>query len=193
MCVCICIYVFFNFFSLVDFVLILFLFFAMADLHVVVNSLNNPVFRGPLNHGSVAELQEGFRVLCGGKKSILTLQALTERIRSVNIHVQEEELYDLLHSFHGDDSSSDFSFSDFVSLMTSEVTKEMQSEMIDFFKQYDEKKDGTISRKVLNDLLVSRGEPIRLDETDELSALAERRQETKDAINFKSFVENLAA
>lgn len=155
--------------------------------------LNNPVFRGPVTHGVIAELQEGFRWLTGDKTAVLTSKELFDRMKSVNIQVNEETVCDLLRSFHQDSGAAEFSFSDFVSLMTAEVTEEMRKGMLSVFEQEDKERTGLITKKKFNELFLSKGEKSAFNEGEELCRAAEHGEEESECINYKLFVENLTS
>lgn len=165
----------------------------MEEKKHFVKLLNNPVFRGPVTHGVIAELQEGFRWLSGDKPAVLTSKELYDRMKLVNIQVSEETVCDLLRSFHLDSGAAEFSFSDFVSLMTEEVTDEMKKGMLSVFENEDKEGTGLITKKKFNELFVSKGEKSPLYEKDELCRAAEHGEEESEFINYRLFVENLTS
>lgn len=157
----------------------------------VVSGLCSPVFRGPLNHGSIAELQEGFRVLTGGKKnSVVTPKALLEVMETVGVHTTEEELQDLLRVVHQEDRTTDLEFAEFVTLMTKEVDAKMEEEMLSAFQASDKNKSGKISRKQFSELFLMHGEKSSPEELEELLTIADASDEC-DTIDYRKFVREL--
>lgn len=157
----------------------------------VVAGLSSPVFRGPLNHGSIAELQEGFRVLTGGKKnSVVTHKALLDVMGYVGVHTSEEELQELLRVVHQDDRTSDLEFAEFVMLMTREVDNKMEDELLSAFQAYDKNKTGRVTKKQFSEIFLFHGEKSSPEELDELLTIADVGDES-DVIDYQKFVREL--
>eukprot|EP00796_Vickermania_ingenoplastis_P012002 gene12008-8270_t len=164
---------------------------ASVDKATVVSGLCSPVFRGPLNHGSIAELQEGFRVLTMGKKnSVVTPKALLDVMGMVGVHTSEEELQELLRVVHQDDRTSDLEFAEFVMLMTKEVDKDMEEEMLSAFREYDKGNTGKVSKKQFSEMFLFHGEKSSPEELEELMTIAEANEES-DVIDYQQFVREL--
>lgn len=157
----------------------------------MVSSLSRPVFRGPLNHGAIAELQEGFRVLTGGKKSsVVTLKGLHDVMGSVGVHTTDDELQELIRVVHQDDRTTDLEFAEFVMLMTREVDASMESEMLSVFKAYDKNNTGKISKKKFSELFLLKGEKSTVEELDELLTIADCTDEANE-VDYHKFVKEL--
>lgn len=164
---------------------------ATESKSTVVSGLCSPVFRGPLNHGSTAELQEGFRVLTGGKKnSVVTPKALLDVMGAVGVHTSEEELQELLRVVHQEDRTSALEFAEFVLLMTREVDPKMEEEMLSVFKTYDKSGSGKVSKKQFTELFLFHGEKSSPEELEELMTIAEVGEDS-DVIDYQKFVREL--
>lgn len=150
-----------------------------------------PAFRGPLNHGSIAELQEGFRVLTGGNKDcVVTPEALLGVMETVGVHTSMEELLDLLKIVHQDEESSDFTFNEFLTLMTGEVSGKMENELLSAFESCDKTKSGYISKEKFEDIFRSHGEKSDPQELQELLTFAASSEED-DRIDYRKFLKEL--
>lgn len=169
-----------------------------AGLHVVATAVagfSSPTYRGALNHGSAAELQEGFRILTSGKNyNILELKEMHTFMRRNGLHVSEEELSDVLHVVHQDERSSQLEFAEFMLLMTKEVSVGMMEEMKTAFHYFDKAGTGYITKKQFAEMFVAFGEHSSAEELEELLAAAENhlKPDNPEMIDYNTFVEDLA-
>ncbi|CAD2220396.1 calmodulin [Angomonas deanei] len=162
-----------------------------------VSGFSSPTYRGELNHGASAELQEGFRILTNGQKvTVVDSKQLQNCLHAANMQLPEEELLDLLRVVHQSDrpnQQDDFEFSDFMHLMTHEASDEMISEMKTAFLTYDKSKTGFVTKKQFTEMFISMGEKSNAEELEELLCVAENFVSPDDAekIDYNKFMTDL--
>ncbi|CCW64574.1 unnamed protein product [Phytomonas sp. EM1] len=140
----------------------------------MITGLASPDFRGPLNHNTISELQEGFCILTRGQKTnTVSSKDFHAAMASTGMHVSEEELQELLRVVHSDDRTDGLEFAAFVALLTKEVDNQMVREMRSAFHPFDKEREGKISRKRFIEMFASMGARSSAEELDELMVLAE--------------------
>ena len=72
--------------------------------HAGIAGFSSPIYRGELNHGASAELQEGYRILTNGQKvNIVSDKDLYKVVQASGLHMTEEEVNDMLRVVHQGD------------------------------------------------------------------------------------------
>ncbi|KAK7198488.1 ef-hand protein 5 [Novymonas esmeraldas] len=160
--------------------------------HDGVSGFSSPIYRGALNHGAAAELQEGFRILTGGQKvNILSDKDLFKAIHNSGLHVTEEEVNELLRVVHQGERTLGLEFSEFMTLMTTEVEEQATEDMRAAFRAIDKKNTGTITKKQFTELFVSAGEHSSAEELEELMLLAETAEDA-EVVDYNKLISELA-
>lgn len=159
---------------------------------VITASCAAPVYRDmPLNHGTLAELQEGFRLLTQGQKvNIVSCNAMTDVMRSYGLHITAEELKEVLKVVHQDDRTDGLEFFEFVRLMTETVSDTMDTELRSAFAAIDSGKTGLVDRKQFTEMLVTLGEQSSMEELEEMMAFA-GDCEKNGKIDYNRFISEL--
>ncbi|KPI82527.1 putative ef-hand protein 5 [Leptomonas seymouri] len=160
--------------------------------HAGIAGFSSPIYRGELNHGAAAELQEGYRILTNGQKvSIISDTDLYKVVQTSGLRVTEEEVNDLLRVVHQDDRTRGLEFAEFMLLMTKEVDDNMMEEMRSAFRSIDKNNSGTMTKKQFTELFVSVGEHSSAEELDELMMLAEVSEDS-EIVDYNKLITELA-
>lgn len=153
---------------------------------------SSPIYRGRLNHGAAAELQEGYRILTDGQKvNYINAADFFKVVQASGVHATEEEMTELLRVVHQDDRTAGLHFSEFLLLMTKEVDDGMREEMLQVFRPLDPNSTGHVTKKQFTELFVSGGENSSSEELEELLSLADA-PEGSDSIDYMKFIAELA-
>ncbi|KAG5510582.1 hypothetical protein JKF63_06879 [Porcisia hertigi] len=160
--------------------------------HASVSGFSSPIYRGVLNHGASAELQEGYRILTNGQKAnFISDKDIYKTVQSCGLHTTEEEVNDLLRVVHQDERTLGLEFSEFMILMTKEIDDKSIEEMRSAFRVLDKKNTGTITKKQFAELFVSSGEHSSAEELEEFMLLAEASEE-EDVVDYNKLITELA-
>lgn len=166
----------------------------VAPSKMVANAVSGfaaPLYRGKLNHGSIAELQEGFRILTNGQKiNIIPTKELFTMMQGAGMHTSEEELQELLRVVHQDERTDGLEFSEFVELMTREVDESFADDLRHAFLVYDKNKTGTVTKKQFTEIFVAMGEHSSAEELEELLMLAEV-VDGSETVDYNVFITEL--
>jgi calmodulin len=159
--------------------------------HAGVAGFSSPIYRGELNHGASAELQEGYRILTNGQKvNIISDKELYKAVQASGLRVTEEEVNDLLRVVHQDDRTLGLEFAEFMPLMTKEIDEHSMEEMRSIFRAIDKNNTGTVTKKQFTEMFVSAGEHSSAEELDELMVLAEVSEDS-DTVDYNKLITEL--
>ncbi|KAG8346633.1 hypothetical protein ERJ75_001665200 [Trypanosoma vivax] len=159
-----------------------------------VRGISRPIYRRAMTHNTIAELAEGFRVLSGGQKTVsIPVKDVYALVASVGLHISEEDFHDAMRVFAQRDQPNleEFSFRDFLSLMTCEVDDGTIEELRSTFFHFDKQRTGFVSRKQFIELFATCGERSTPDELTELLSLVEQ-DELDEKVDYNRFVNELA-
>lgn len=160
--------------------------------HAGIAGFSSPIYRGNLNHGASAELQEGYRILTNGQKvSVISDKELYKAVQASGLRVTEEEVNDLLRVVHQDNRTLGLEFPEFMMLMTKELDESAMEEMRSAFRTVDKANTGTVTKKQFTEMFVSAGEHSCAEELDELMVLAEVSEES-DTVDYNKLITELA-
>lgn len=156
-------------------------------------TFSRPMYRGPISHNTIAELAEGYRVLSSGHKDVcVSVKDLHTHMENVGLHVSEEEVCDALRVVSQSERSNidEFSFTDFLLLMTREVDETMAEELRSAFYYFDKERTGYVTLKQFTEMFATLGERSSPEELEELLAIAEM-DKTGDKVDYNKFVNEL--
>ncbi|KEG05889.1 EF-hand protein 5 [Trypanosoma grayi] len=162
----------------------------MAD----VRGMSRPVFRKPMSHNTITELAEGYRVLSSGEKKVsIPRKDIFNMMQNVGLHMTEEEFQETMRVVgQGEQQSADeFTFCDFLLLMTREVDDGMVEELRTAFYHFDKQRTGFVTRKQFMEMFAMFGELSSPEELEELLTIAEQ-DEKEEKIDYNRFVNELA-
>ncbi|KAH9586298.1 hypothetical protein LSM04_005085 [Trypanosoma melophagium] len=152
-----------------------------------------PVYRKPISHNTIAELAEGYRILSGGQKTVsIAKKDMLALMQNVGLHMTEEEFAEVMRVIgQGENQNADeFSFTEFLLLMTCEVNDTMVEELRSAFLHYDKQKNGFVTRKQFTEMFATLGERSSPEELEELLSIAEQ-DDTEQKIDYNKFVNEL--
>lgn len=160
-------------------------------LATAVSNFAAPIYRGTLNHGAIAELQEGFRILTNGQKVHAVPTAdLLAAMQGAGMHTSEEELQELLRVVHQDERTDGLEYPEFVELMTREVDDSFAADLRQAFALFDKSKKGTVTKKQFTEMFVTMGEHSSAEELEELLMLAGITEDS-ETVDYNAFIGEL--
>ena len=142
-----------------------------------------------LTHNRVAELSEGFRMLCPDGRAMSAAQ-LCEMMQSAGLHPEVSDAEDLLKTVDNSGGST-LTFTDFLVLMLHEVDGSSLEELKVAFRHCDRGGSGFVTSTQFCELFASMGEKSSPEEVEDLMNFADPWNSGK--VDYHQFLVNLSS
>lgn len=105
------------------------------------------------------EIKDAFDMFDYDSDGTISLDELQTVMDSCGIYITEDEAFDIIHEF-GSEGRDNLNFNEFLMLMSTKETGEVNSEILECFKFFDRDGDGTISADEVKTVMMALGEDI---------------------------------
>ena len=115
-----------------------------------------------------SEIRDAFDMFDYDNDQTISLDELQSVMSSCGIYITEEEARDILKEFDTEHTGGNLSFEDFLKLMSTKETGELNSEIKEAFKFFDKDGDGSITAEEVKTVMAALGEELTDNEILEM-------------------------
>lgn len=162
----------------------------LESLHTTIRAQNKRTHRKTMytnmTEERISEIRDAFDMFDYDNDQTISLEELQSVMNSCGIYITDQEAQDIMDEFDTNESGGNLTFDDFLKLMSTKETGELNSEIKEAFKFFDKDGDGSITFDELKTVMNALGED--LSDNDILEMVREADGTGTGTVNYEDFL-----